>query len=189
MADIIISCTNKKATTVYAAYNAQNLSHKPKVWTYLTLREFYVFLGILITADVNNYNTNHVDEMWKTSSYPLYRAAMGRCKFKSILRFIRFDDTNTREERAKENKAAPIRDLWTMPNSNLLLMFKPSENLKNEQLFSFRGKAKFTQYIPSKPAKYSIKFWWICDAENKAYKVSFIVVNQVILEKPIPDNC
>ena len=25
---------------------------------------------------------------------------------------------------------------------------------------------EFIQYIPSKPAKYGIKVWWICDAEN-----------------------
>jgi len=33
-----------------------------------------------------------------------------------------------------------------------------------EQLFPFQGRTKFTQYIPSKLAKYGIKVW--CDAEN-----------------------
>jgi hypothetical protein len=30
----------------------------------------------------------------------------------------------------------------------------------------YRGRTRFTQYIPSKPAKYGIKVWWICDAKN-----------------------
>ncbi|XP_050340237.1 piggyBac transposable element-derived protein 4-like [Bactrocera neohumeralis] len=34
----------------------------------------------------------------------------------------------------------------------------------DEQLFPYRGRTRFTQYIPSKPAKYGMKVWWICDS-------------------------
>ena len=37
----------------------------------------------------------------------------------------------------------------------------------DEQLFPYRGRTKFTQFIPSKPAKYGIKVWWACDAKTK----------------------
>ena len=54
-------------------------------------------------------------------------------------------------------------------------MYKPTENLTiDEQLYPYRGHTKFTQYIPSKPAKYGIKIWWICDAEN-AYPLKKII--------------
>ncbi|XP_011699423.1 PREDICTED: piggyBac transposable element-derived protein 4-like [Wasmannia auropunctata] len=54
-------------------------------------------------------------------------------------------------------------------------MYKPTANLTiDEQLYPFRGHTKFTQYIPSKPAKYGIKIWWICDAEN-AYPLHGII--------------
>uniref|UniRef100_A0A8D9E8K7 PiggyBac transposable element-derived protein domain-containing protein n=1 Tax=Cacopsylla melanoneura TaxID=428564 RepID=A0A8D9E8K7_9HEMI len=36
----------------------------------------------------------------------------------------------------------------------------------DEQLFPYRGRTKFTQYIPSKAAKYGIKVWWACDSTN-----------------------
>lgn len=36
----------------------------------------------------------------------------------------------------------------------------------DEQLLPYRGKTRFTQYVPTKPAKYGIKVWWICDAKN-----------------------
>jgi hypothetical protein len=92
---------------------------------------------------------------------------MGISRFWNIVRFIRFDDANTRAQRLESDKAAPIRDLWTMLNSNLAKQYKPTEHLTiDEQLFAYRGRTKFTQYIPSKPAKYGIKVWWICDAEN-----------------------
>lgn len=166
MIEIIVRHTNKKANSVYEAYN---ISHPMKIrkWVNLTEREFHAFLGILITSGVYHSNNYHTVEMWKTNSYPLYRAAMSINRFWNILRFLRFDDANTREERQRTDKAAPIRDLWIMLNSNLRKYYKPTENLTiDEQLFPYRGRTKFTQYIPSKPAKYGIKIWWICDAEN-----------------------
>ena len=54
-----------------------------------------------------------------------------------------------------------------MLNANLAAIYKPTENLTiDEQLFPLRGRTKFTQYMPSKPAKCGIKVWWICDAAN-----------------------
>lgn len=133
----------------------------------MTVREIEAFIGILITAGTNHANIQHTLDMWKTNSYPLYRATISINRFWNILRFIRFDDITTREERQQTDKAAPIRNLWLMLNSNLQKYYRPSENLTvDEQLFPYRGRTKFTQYILSKPAKYGIKVWWICDAET-----------------------
>ena len=46
-------------------------------------------------------------------------------------------------------------------------MYEPTENLTiGEQLYPYHGHTKITHYIPSTPAKYGIKIWSICDAEN-----------------------
>ena len=37
----------------------------------------------------------------------------------------------------------------------------------DEQLVTFRGRCLFRQYIPSKPGKYGIKFWVICDSTTR----------------------
>lgn len=167
MVDIIMRHTNKKATSVYEKYNQKNPTKKQLVWKDVTPRELYAFLGILIMSGANNSNTDHTTDMWKATAHPLYRATMGINRFWNILRFIRFDDANTRDVRIKEDKAAPIRDLWTMLNSNLSKLYKPTECLTiDEQLFPYRGRTRFTQYIPSKPAKYGMKVWWVCDSEN-----------------------
>ncbi|XP_071567686.1 piggyBac transposable element-derived protein 4-like [Temnothorax nylanderi] len=174
MVDLIIRHTNRKAEEVYNKYNAEN-PNSQRSWKAVTPQEFYAFSGILICSGVNNSNTDHTSEMWKTTSYPLYRAAMGYKRFRSILRFIRFDDPRTRQTRAETDKLAPIRDIWTILNSNLNKMYKPTANLTiDEQLYPYRSRTKFTQYIPSKPAKYGIKIWWICDAEN-AYPLQGII--------------
>lgn len=77
--------------------------------------------------------------MWKVDALPLIRAAMSRDRFKMILRFIRFDNENTRAERVQTDKAAAIRDLWIMLNNNLEKAYKPYECITiDEQLFPFR---------------------------------------------------
>lgn len=172
--DIIVQHTNNKASTVYADYNAKNPDSQ-RLWNPVPVKEMYPFIAVLISAGVNNSNVDHTTEMWKTTSYPLYRASLGVNRFRMIVRFIRFDNVHRRRVQSQQDKAAPIRDVWTMLNSNLGNMYKPTANLTiDEQLYPYRGHTKFTQYIPSKPAEYGIKIWWICDAEN-AYPLHGII--------------
>jgi len=167
MVDIIVRHTNAKAISTYATYNEDNPDKKQLKWNNLTSQEFRAFLGVLIMSGANNSNTDHTTEMWRPNSYPLYRASFGLGRFWNILRFIRFDNAHTRADRLKEDKAAPIADIWTMLNANLSKMYKPDECLTvDEQLYPYRGRTRFTQYMPSKPAKYGIKVWWICDSKN-----------------------
>lgn len=92
---------------------------------------------------------------------------MSRHCFKIMLRFIRFDNENIRVEHVQANKAAPIRDIWTMLDRNLERTYKPYECITiDEKLFQFRGHTKFIRYISSKTAKYGTKIFWICDTSN-----------------------
>ena len=167
MCDIIIRETNRKATKVYSNYNKENPTKTQKQWKPLTSEEFDAFLGIIITAGVRLSNFEHTKELWKTDAYPLYRASMPINRFWQLNRFLRFDNDATRNDRLKTNKAAAIADIFEMLNTNLRSNYKPSDSLTiDEQLFPFRGRTKFTQYMPSKPSKYGIKVWWICDSRN-----------------------
>ena len=85
---------------------------------------------------------------------PFIRAAMSCDRFKMMLRFIRFDNKNTRGKRAQRDKAAPIRDIWIMLNRNLKKAYKLHECITiDEQLFPFKGHTKFTQHIAFKLTK------------------------------------
>lgn len=103
---------------------------------------------------------------WKTNAFPLYRASLSLNRFWQISRFIRFDNVNTRSEHLRSDKAAAISDIFEMLNSNLRKNYVPSDCVTVEQLFPYKGKARFTQYMPSKPAKYGLKVWWVCDSQN-----------------------
>ncbi|KAF2887709.1 hypothetical protein ILUMI_18464 [Ignelater luminosus] len=86
----------------------------PKAFKPFTEEKFGVFLGILLAAGVHKSNKEHISEMWKPESLPLFRAAMSRDRFKM---FIRFDKQNTRNERAETDKIAPIRDMLNAKNA------------------------------------------------------------------------
>lgn len=60
---------------------------------------------------------------------------------------------------------APFRYVWDCFLDNCRRQFIPSDCvIIDEQLVPFRGRCKFRQYMASKPAKYGIKIFWICDA-------------------------
>lgn len=55
-------------------------------------------------------------------------------------------------------------DKWV---AHLKTMYTVGKNVTvDEQLIPFRGRFSFRQYIPSKPAKYGIKMWVLCDSES-----------------------
>lgn len=155
MCATILNETNKKASQI-------NDRHVP-----FTEEELDAFFGLLLFAGVHRSNKEHVEELWKPEHLPLFRATISRNRFREFLRFIRFDDGATRDDRSKTDKAAAIKPLWDCLNQNLKKGFTPYGTLTvDEQLYGYRGRTKFTQYMPAKPEKYGIKIFWVCDAKT-----------------------
>lgn len=181
MRSVIITETNRKAKSVLDARNELHPNDQPKTWKPLTTEEFDAYLAFLITAGVHHSNKEHITELFKEYSHPLYRACIGKNRSKEISRFLRFDDFNTREERLKTDKAAPISNLFSMLNHNLFLHYDASEFVTiDEQLYAYRGRTRFTQYMPNKPAKYGVKIWWACDALT-----GYPLVGEIYTGRPI----
>lgn len=130
--------------------------------------EMRAFMGLLILLGVWKSNHESLAEIWASDTgRAIFRATMPLYRFQELLAFLRFDNSNTREERRKSDKLAPSRDLWDMFQSQLQRLYHPSGFLTiDEQLLGTRGRCSFKQYIPSKPNKYGIKTFWICDSTN-----------------------
>lgn len=166
MAYIIMRETNRKANKETSAWNLDNPTNK-KEWSPLTLKEFDAFVAIVIYAGLSKSNSEPCKELWDKTRDPLYKAAMSFNRFCAIKRFIRFDNASTRPERLETSKTAAIDDVWLMLQQNLSAAYIPHDSITvDEQLFAYRGRTRFTQYIPSKPAKYGIKVWWLCDSKT-----------------------
>lgn len=165
---IIITETNRYAKEATEKWNRENPNSKPRVWIEVTSTELDAFIGLLLVAGVSHNNMQKSSYLWRSDGLPIFRAAMSHKRFIALCRYIRFDNGRTRAFRQQTDKAAPIRDIWNYLNKNLANNYVPYENITvDEQLFPYRGRTKFTQYIPSKPAKYGIKVWWACDSKTK----------------------
>ncbi|KAJ8394926.1 hypothetical protein AAFF_G00040490 [Aldrovandia affinis] len=96
---------------------------------------------------------------------PMYKATMGVRRYEDIRSFMRFDDKRTRPIRQETDHMAAFRYVWDCFLVNCRRQFIPSDCVTvDEQLVPSRGRCKFLQYMPSKPAKYGIEIFWMCDA-------------------------
>lgn len=160
--NVIVAETNRKARHFYTIN-----SNPARIWYDTNSNEIYALIGILIYAGVHKNWDERLDELYRLDNRPFYRAAMSLQRVQQLLRFLRFDNYQTRAERLKEDKLAAFRDVWNMFLANIKGPYKPSSFLTiDEQLVLTRGRCSFRQYIPSKPGKYGIKIFWICDALN-----------------------
>lgn len=58
-----------------------------------------------------------------------------------------------------------FRHAWECFPDNCRTRSIPSDCVTiDEQLVPFRGRCRFLQYMPSKPAKYGLKIFWMCNA-------------------------
>lgn len=140
---------------------------KPREFKLISMEELDAFIGILLVMGINGASDDPLSTLWGNHSHLLYKASLSRYRFQQILRVIRFDNAFTRSARKKTDKAAPISDIWIMLMKNLQTNYYPDGNVTvDEQLFPFRGQTSFTLYIPSKPAKYGIKIYWLCNTAD-----------------------
>lgn len=114
---------------------------------------------------------------------PIFREVMPLDRFKQISRAFRFDDYESRRQNQSTDKFAPIRDIWNKWSELLPVYHNCGENVTiDEQLLAFHGRCSFRQYMPSKPAKYGIKFWVLVDTDS-----SYVWKIQPYLGKVVPN--
>lgn len=134
----------------------------------IDLIELKAFIGLLFLAGVYKGNRLSLEELWGTNGDGVekFGLVMSIKRFKFIIRCLRFDDRQTREERKKVDKLAAVRDIFTKFVENCQRNYSLGENVTlDEKLEAFRGRCSFRQYIPSKPAKYGLKIFALVDAK------------------------
>lgn len=167
MNEEILQYTNRKGRQLAIEWNENNLESEQQHWMAVDEIELKAFYGILLLIGVNRQGMGNLKDCWHEDALPLYRAAMSRSRFRDIFRAIRFDNQYTRAKRLATDKTAAISDIWSILNKNLQNNYVPHDCLTvDEQLFGYFGRTRFSQYIPSKPAKKGIKVFFITDAKT-----------------------
>ena len=87
--------------------------------------------------------------------------------FEEIRRALRFDDPTTRNSRLARDELAAVCLLLDGFVEKSQHCYLHTECVTvDEQLYPYRGRCRFIQYMPSKPEKYGLKFWLLADASS-----------------------
>ena len=160
MQRVMLRCTNIKARAIRLGTGANHYNAE------FDFDEFSAGISLLLRAGVDRDNFTDLDDLWSIhDSKPFYRATMSVKRFKFFLRCLRCDDYRTRRSRLKDDKLAAFRDIWSLFLDRLRRFYTPDFDLTiDEQLVGYRGHIPGRTYLPSKPRKYGIKIFWMCEA-------------------------
>ncbi|CAD7076630.1 unnamed protein product [Hermetia illucens] len=152
-----------------------------ELWLPVDIASLRAYYGLLILAGVYRSHGQCINELWDDQTGPpIFRATMTLKKFKLINECIRFDDKEQRKGIRSRDKLAPIRNVYDKWVNRLKMCYTVGKNVTvDEQLVPFRGRCPFTQYIPSKPHKYGIKIWCLCDAKPNMEKKRPLTQNEM----------
>ena len=141
---------------------------KEPTWD-MTDAELDTFLGLLYLRGVMNAKNFPVDLLWSDEyGCQAFRQAMSRNRFRQIKRFIRFDCRTTRNERIKDDKFCMMSWVLSRFVENSQKSYVPDVSLTvDEQLFPTKARCRFTQFMPSKPDKFGIKFRILAELNSK----------------------
>lgn len=162
MLDLIVEFTNQYIDNVKKNYGrVRDALPTDKV-------EIKAFLGLLYIAGRYKGGRLNLQDFWDADGFgiEIFRMTMSLKRFRFLFQSIRFDNKETRAERKKYDRLAPIREVFEQFVSNCQSSYSVGENVTlDEKLEAFRGRCSFIQYIPSKPAKYGIKIFALVDAK------------------------
>jgi len=94
-------------------------------------------------------------DLWsEINGRSFYKGTMARSRFLQILKHLRFDEANTRIERRKTDKFAPMRNVFEMVASTFPSNLEGYQCTSiDEMLSSYRGRCPFKVFMKGKPGK------------------------------------
>lgn len=159
-----------KYTNIYIEYKRNAVSYERNRDCQDTTRcEILALIGTLFIIGTKKGSHTNVLELWATNGtgIQILRAVMSYKRFLFLLRCLRFDDKSTRNERKQTDKLAPIRSMLDSFVKNCKNSYSMSEYVTiDEMLHPFRGRCNFVQNISSKPARYGLRCFAMCDAKT-----------------------
>ena len=128
------------------------------------LKALIGLLYLRAALQLNIFKTREI--FFHESSHEIFAATMSYNRFAFLIRFLEFDDKETRRQRWREDKFAAIREFFMKMNENNGRCRNPSPYVSvDETLYPYHGRIGMKQYNPSKPAKYGLLYRSLCDAK------------------------
>lgn len=134
----------------------------------VTENEIWGFISILLILGVTKKRNVMIQEIWSPTSLhyqEFVTLIMSRNRFQQLCRFLTFDDVDGR--RPTDSKFRKMKFLFSLFQEKIRTAFEPDSHVTiDETLYAFRGNCPFRQFMPSKPAKYGVKYFCMCDVKT-----------------------
>ena len=164
--DTVVLYTNQKYEQYCREYPRGSVAHSFRGYRPFWKEEVLAFMRLSFISGAHKATKNPISDLYGSKFLPYFKAALSHDKLLLLIKFCRFDDVNTRDDR-KDDRFGHIREVWdTFNNRSREFYGLGPHTTIDEMLQKFRGRCRFRQYMPSKPGRYGIKYWILDDAEN-----------------------
>ncbi|XP_041423567.1 piggyBac transposable element-derived protein 4-like [Xenopus laevis] len=151
---------------------------RARAWHPTDVNELKRFLGLTLAMGL--IKANSLESYWDSTtvlSIPIFSATMPRNRYQLLLRFLHFNNNATAvpPNEPGHDRLHKLRPLINSLSERFREVYAPSQNICiDESLLLFKGRIKFRQYIPSKRARYGIKFYKLCESSS-GYTSFFLI--------------
>eukprot|EP00079_Xenopus_tropicalis_P036071 XP_017949842.1 PREDICTED: piggyBac transposable element-derived protein 4-like [Xenopus tropicalis] len=151
---------------------------RAQAWHPTDIMEMKRFVGLTLAMGL--VKANSLESYWDTTtvlSMPIFSVTMSRNRYQLLLRFLHFNNNATAvpPNEPGHDRLHKLRPLINSLSERFAEMYTPSQNISvDESLLLFKGRLKFRQYIPSKRARYGIKFYKLCESSS-GYTSHFLI--------------
>lgn len=156
--ELVVRLTNKRIRDWTGGFSAEEKKRKKQDQTETDLPEIKAWLGLHYIRGLYQHNLWLMERLWDKEIGPkIYNATMSMNRYKFIMRFVTFDNKETRAERYKKDKFAAMRNFFEDWNVRCAEPVQCSAWVTiDECLYPSRGRQPAKCYNPSKPAKYGV---------------------------------
>nr|BAF82020.1 piggyBac transposase Uribo1 [Xenopus laevis] len=165
----MVHFTNLYAEQYLASHPLPGYS-RAHAWYPTNVGEIKRFLALTLAMGLVERNT--LASYWDTTtvlSIPLFSAVMPRNRYQILLRFLHFNDNAAAvpPNEPGHDRLYKLRPLIDSLSQRFAEVYTPSQNIcVDESLLLFKGRLRFRQYIPSKRARYGMKFYKLCESST-----------------------
>lgn len=146
-------------------------------WVDITESELKAYVALQIAMGL--CQKNEIEDYWETHwlTQTHFSEVMSRNHFELISSFLHFTDNEAdRPERGEDNYDPlwKIRPLIDICEPQYTAVYTPQCQLSiDESIIKFKGRLSFRQYLPSKPTRWGIKQYALCESKS-GYALRFL---------------
>ena len=135
-----------------------------------TQSEMELFISLVILTGL--IEKPFLEKYWSTDaliSTPIFSKSMPRDRFLNILTCFHLNNNENQVNRGSDgyDPLFKIKPLYDVTRQKCLSVYTPEEHLSlDEGMVPWRGRLSFKQYIPSKPDKFGMKLYVLCEGNS-----------------------